>query len=67
MDRPLTLGERLQWRTHLLICRGCRAYRRQLAILRQALRTLEQHPLDEAGATLSDAARDRIRQTLAKW
>ncbi|NML28320.1 zf-HC2 domain-containing protein [Zoogloea dura] len=38
MDRPLSLGERLQLRFHLAFCRGCRAFRRQTAFLRRASR-----------------------------
>jgi hypothetical protein len=61
MDRRLTLGERAKLRGHQMICRGCRAYRRQLAIIRQALRVLERHPLDSALPALTSEARARIQ------
>lgn len=37
-DRKLSLGQRLSLRTHLLICRGCANYQRQLGFLRLSLR-----------------------------
>jgi len=38
LDRPLSAGERAALRLHTLLCIGCRNYRRQLALLRQACR-----------------------------
>ncbi|GBH23905.1 zf-HC2 domain-containing protein [Burkholderia vietnamiensis] len=38
LDRPLTLHERMRVRMHLPGCSGCRAYRRQIAVLRVAAR-----------------------------
>lgn len=37
-ERPLALHERVALRTHLLICGGCRRYRRYLLALRSAVR-----------------------------
>jgi Putative zinc-finger len=39
-DRPLTLGERIGLRFHLLICGACSNFNRQLAVMRQAFRRL---------------------------
>lgn len=39
-DRPLSIGERLGLRLHLLICTGCSNFRRQLDVLRQACRRI---------------------------
>ncbi len=36
LDRPLDLSDRAALRLHALICKGCRNYRRQLRLLRQA-------------------------------
>lgn len=44
-DRPLTLGERLSLRMHLLICTGCANFRRQMDFLRAACR---RHPAQDA-------------------
>lgn len=38
-DRPLRFTERCALRVHLLYCRGCRRFRRQLDFLRRACRT----------------------------
>lgn len=37
-DRPLALGERLALELHLLFCKGCTNYRKQVAFLREACR-----------------------------
>lgn len=37
-DRPLKAGENLRLRLHLLLCRGCRSFNRQLDFMRAALR-----------------------------
>lgn len=39
-DRPLGLGEKIGLRLHLLICRGCSNFRRQLALIRKACQRL---------------------------
>jgi hypothetical protein len=36
LDRPAGLSEGAALRLHLLICKGCRNYQRQLRLLRQA-------------------------------
>lgn len=40
LDRRLGLGERLAVRLHLAICSGCRAFERQMAFLRKAVKRL---------------------------
>jgi hypothetical protein len=39
-DRELSLGERASLQFHLALCRGCRAFNRQLEFLRRAMREL---------------------------
>lgn len=41
LDRPLGLRERLAMRLHLMMCRGCRNFEKQLAFLRKAARQLQ--------------------------
>ncbi|WP_179402836.1 zf-HC2 domain-containing protein [Burkholderia guangdongensis] len=36
LDRALTLNERVRVRIHLPACGGCREYRKQIALLRDA-------------------------------
>ena len=38
LDRPLTVGEHWPLRFHLLACRNCRNYEKQLQFLRRAMR-----------------------------
>ncbi|KZE35212.1 putative zinc finger protein [Crenobacter luteus] len=38
LDRPLTVREACQLRFHLLLCRDCRAFSRQLGLIRRAAR-----------------------------
>jgi predicted anti-sigma-YlaC factor YlaD len=69
MDRELALMERIGLRIHLVICSACRAWRRQLTLIRTAIRkdaavavgTAPEH----VRTKLSDAARERIRSAIA--
>ena len=36
-DRPLSLGQRVKLRLHLLVCTACTRFARQLAFMRTAL------------------------------
>ncbi|EIP86341.1 hypothetical protein A33K_17431 [Burkholderia humptydooensis MSMB43] len=38
LDRPLSLVEQLRVRVHLPACTGCRNYRMQIRVLREAAR-----------------------------
>lgn len=38
-DRPLTLGEKLSLRTHLMMCSGCRNYEKNLPSLRLMMKS----------------------------
>lgn len=38
MNRRLTLRERVSLRIHLMVCRACREFKRQAAIVREAMR-----------------------------
>jgi hypothetical protein len=54
MDRRLSLWERFCLRVHLLLCGACRRYRRQLTILREAMK---QNPdAEEANVTAPPCA-----------
>ncbi len=49
LDRKLSLGERAGLRLHLAICAGCRNFRAQMDLLREACRRLArgEAPLDD--------------------
>ena len=56
MDRTLPLRTRLALTLHIVLCRGCRAYRRQLLLIRHAL------PESQDKSQLSDDAKKRLTQ-----
>jgi len=67
MDRDLPLRRRLQVRMHLMMCRLCSGFARQIRLLRRAAREdPERLGPDENSpeARLSDEARQRIKATL---
>ncbi|MEJ2347388.1 MAG: zf-HC2 domain-containing protein [Gammaproteobacteria bacterium] len=63
LDRRLSNWERFKVRTHLMICKGCVNFSKQMKVLRIATRRLAEG--GEAGGStqvrLSEEARSRIR------
>ena len=67
MDRSLPLGKRIGVRFHLLICKFCARYERQLLLIRETVRRLvatEEKSGEPPGETLSKEAKERIRNSL---
>jgi hypothetical protein len=65
LDRKRTWRERFGMRLHLMMCKLCSRYVRQLRVLHEASRYLAERPADpEGGPPLSAAARERIRKRL---
>jgi hypothetical protein len=66
MDDPLSIWERFQLNTHLLVCWVCRRFQKNIILLRGALRELAQESMafehyTEIGLPdLSPEARERI-------
>ena len=65
LDRRLSLLERLRLRLHLLMCRSCSNYSREIALLEQALEKLRGHE-QCSGAGLSEEDRKAILDALHK-
>ena len=64
-DRALTFQERLSLRFHLLACKFCSRYVRQLKFLKRACAHVdEDHSGGDAG--LTEGARERIRVRLSQ-
>jgi len=64
LDRKLPLRQRFGLRVHLLLCKWCRRYGKQITFLRNAA---HQHPdemADSVPQKLSAEARERIKQRL---
>lgn len=64
MDRSLPAGKRFGVRMHLLICRFCARYRRQLLLIRDAARRIASAEGAFPEGALSAEARERIRRSL---
>jgi len=65
LDRKLPLHQRMGIRIHLLMCKFCSRYRKQLLILREAMRLQERYVEDtKPSPTLRPEARERIRRFL---
>ena len=68
MDASLPIGKRIGVRLHLLICKFCLRYKRQLLLIRETARRLaaiDETPVLPAGELLSEEAKERIRRSLA--
>jgi hypothetical protein len=69
MDHSLPLGKRIGVRLHLIICKWCARYERQLLLIRETARRLAatlDAPGETFGDTLSEEARERIRKSIGK-
>ena len=65
MDASLPVHHRMMITMHLLMCKYCNRFRKQMMILRNAIR-LEKLPEDDPArpASLSNATRERIKKAL---
>jgi len=61
MDRTLPFTQRLKIRMHLIMCKYCARFEKQVRFLRHVCQEHEELPSE---ATLSAKARDRIRNAL---
>jgi hypothetical protein len=64
LDRRLTLLERFGLRCHLVLCKWCRRYGRQIKILRWVAREHAHDDQHSKYPVLSCEARDRIKRAL---
>jgi predicted anti-sigma-YlaC factor YlaD len=66
LDRRLSWHERCNVRLHLLICRACTRFQRQLAFLRRVARDYADYAAHmDSEARLSPAARERIARAIS--
>lgn len=59
LDGQLTLGERLMTRQHLLFCRNCRRFIKQLRLAQATLKALPPAPVERADALAARLAAER--------
>jgi hypothetical protein len=64
IDRRLPLGKRVGLRLHLLACRWCRRYGKQIRFLHQSAHEHAENLTETAPHTLSSEARDRLKRSL---
>ena len=64
MDTSLPLRHRLAVRFHLMMCRYCARFRRQMLKLRTLSRAIDTDAPASGTMTLSDDARARIKEAL---
>jgi hypothetical protein len=65
MDRKLAVSQRVGIRIHLMMCRFCSRYKRQIFLLRKTLQLYATHPqIVQPLATLPQASRDRMKELL---
>jgi hypothetical protein len=64
-DRSLPLYQRRLIRTHLMMCKHCSRFKKQLVIIRKAIRSEDENAAGpEEASVLSSDARDRIKHSL---
>ena len=64
LDEKLSIRQRLGLRIHLLLCRWCRRYGKQIQFLRGAAREHPDSIAEPLPQKLSDQARERIKRKL---
>src|SRR5262245_33799248 len=64
LDRSLSGPERFGLRLHMLLCKRCRRYGKQIRFLREAVQEHPEQVTDAAPQTLSPAARERLKRSL---
>jgi len=65
MDRQLPLSQRMGLRFHLMMCRLCSRYQRQLCLIRDTLHAGSAAEQNETtGSGLSPEGRERIKKNL---
>ena len=64
LDRRLPLSKRVGLRLHLVYCKWCRRYGRQISFLRSAARESTEHDPAAPPQALSADARERIKRRL---
>ena len=64
LDRPLSLPKRIGLRLHLLVCKWCRRYGKQIRFLHEAVHEHSEELNEVQSETLSAEARERIKRRL---
>ena len=65
MDHNISMRERLQIKLHILGCKLCKRYQKQLTTLNDAFENYAQDETTDQKDTLSDEARQKIKKILS--
>ena len=66
LDRPLTFFQRLGLWFHLLICRWCRRYGKQIAFLRSTAHKCGEEEKHLPAQTLPEDAKERMKEAIRR-
>jgi hypothetical protein len=66
MDRKLSPGRRLGMRFHLLMCRYCGRYNKQLYFLRRLIHSRASADAEYSSTAMDEQAKERLRQLINK-
>jgi hypothetical protein len=66
MDTPLPFGERLKVHIHLLMCKYCMRFYRQLRLIRQYCK-MDELPKTDSDSTLSSHTKERMKAVLRQY
>jgi hypothetical protein len=66
MDTPLPFTDRLKVRMHLLLCKYCLRFYRQLQLMRKICK-INEIPKTDSDITLSSQAKARMKTVLGQW
>jgi hypothetical protein len=64
MDRPLPLRQRIGLQIHLVLCRWCRRYGKQIGFLRSIAHEREKHQDTLPSQPLRSEAKERMKERL---
>jgi hypothetical protein len=64
MDRKLRPGRRLGVRFHLIMCKHCARYKRQLNLTRRLITSESSFRTDHPGTTIDERAKKRLQQVI---
>ena len=71
LDRKMSLKHRLRVGLHVAICKECRNLKRQLLLLRVAIRKMNLHPLNEVSVSdsfrMPTNFRARLKETMIHY
>ena len=65
LDQPLSLPKRFGLRLHLLVCKWCRRYGKQIRFLGHAAHEHPENLAEATPRTLSPEARERLKRSLS--